>query len=149
MRVFRHFFVLLVVAIGLGTGSRAHAQTIEKKPIGPSSAGSMLSGGIMIGNTLYLSGQLPPRATRDSSITVQTEGTINVIKGLLEQAGMTLADVVSATVYLADIADFNAMNTGYTKMFSTDPKPTRTTVQVASLVGGAKIEITVVAVKTK
>jgi 2-iminobutanoate/2-iminopropanoate deaminase len=148
MRVFRHLFVLLVVAAAFGAASSASAQaTTEKKAIGRGSA--TLQPGIQIGNTLYLSGQLPPNSTRDSSITVQTEGTINTIKGLLEQAGFALTDVVQATVYLADINDFQAMNAGYSKMFATEPRPTRTTVQVAGLVGGAKIEITVVAVKAK
>lgn len=146
MRVLRHAVLPLAIASALIAPDFAGAQTVEKKAIGRAS--STLSAGIQIGNTLYLSGQLPPGNTRDSSITVQTEGTINTIKGLLEQAGFTLADVVQATVYLADIGDFQAMNAGYTKMFSAEPRPTRTTVQ-AALVGGAKLEITVVAVKTK
>jgi 2-iminobutanoate/2-iminopropanoate deaminase len=149
MRVLRHAFVPLAIAAALIAPAAADAQAtppVEKKAVGRASA--TLTPGIVIGNTMYLSGQLPPGNTRDSSITVQTEGTINTIKGLLEQGGFTLADVVQVTVYLADIADFQAMNAGYTKMFATDPKPTRTTVQ-AALVGGAKIEITVVAVKTK
>jgi len=148
MRVFRQLLALLVVAVALGTASRAGAQaTTEKKAVGRGSA--TLSAGIQIGNTLYLSGQLPPNNLRDSSVTVQTEGTINTIKGLLEGAGFALTDVVQATVYLADIKDFNDMNAGYTKMFSAEPRPTRTTIQAAALVGGAKLEITVVAVRAK
>jgi 2-iminobutanoate/2-iminopropanoate deaminase len=146
MRVFRHAFALLAVIAALGAASSAGAQaTTDKKTVGRGS--STLSAGIQIGNTLYLSGQLPPGSMRDSSITVQTEATISTIKRLLEEAGFALTDVVQATVYLADIADFQAMNAGYTKMFSAEPRPTRTTLAVAGLVGGAKIEITVVAVK--
>ena len=146
MRVLRPLFVLTAIAVALGASSSAGAQaTPEKKTVGRGS--STLSAGIQIGNTLYLSGQLPPGSTRDSSITVQTEGTIRTIENLLKEAGFALTDVVQSTVYLADIADFAAMNAGYTKMFSADPRPTRTTVAVAGLVGGAKIEITVVAVK--
>ena len=62
---------------------------------------------------------------------------------------MDLSDVVAVTVYLADINDFNAMNGAYAGMFTTDPRPTRTTVAVAGLVGGAKLEMTMTAVKTR
>jgi 2-iminobutanoate/2-iminopropanoate deaminase len=146
MRVRHRILSLVVVAAAIALPSVSFAQaTTEKKTVGRGSA--TLSAGIQIGNTLYLSGQLPPNNMRDSSVTMQTEGTINTIKGLLEQAGFALSDVVQATVYLADINDFSAMNAGYSKMFATEPRPTRTTVAVAGLVGGAKLEITVVAVK--
>lgn len=124
----------------------------EKKLIVPAGTTNMspaLAPGILVGNTLYLTGVTPPRALRDSSVAQQTEGAINNVKAVLQAAGMDLSDVVAVTVYLADINDFNAMNGAYAKMFTTDPRPTRTTVAVAGLVGGAKLEITMTAVKTK
>jgi 2-iminobutanoate/2-iminopropanoate deaminase len=145
MRAVRSGLALAAIVAAAGVATSASAQTSEKKTVGRGSA--TLSAGIQIGNTLYLSGQLPPGRMRDSSVTVQTEATINTIKGLLEQAGFALTDVVQATVYLADIKDFAAMNAGYSKMFAAEPRPTRTTVQVAALVNNAKLEITVVAVK--
>jgi 2-iminobutanoate/2-iminopropanoate deaminase len=138
------FTVLFALAV-----PAAAQQTVEKTVVGTMQANAMLAPGLMVGNTLYLSGQLPPRATRDSSVTVQTKGTLGVIRDLLQQAKLDLSDVVAVTVYLADINDFNAMNAGYTEMFTASPRPTRTTVAVAGLVGGAKLEITVTAVKTK
>ena len=107
----------------------------------------MLTQGIMVGNTLYLSGQLAGRAARDSGIGPETKSAIRAAETILKAAGMDLSNVVSVTAYLADIADFQAFNAAYTELFTTDPRPTRTTMQVAALVGGAKVELTMVAVR--
>jgi len=58
-----------------------------------------------------------------------------------------MADVVAVNVYLADVKEFGAMNEVYRQYFP-DPKPTRTTVGVAQLIGGARIEISAIAVKS-
>ena len=124
----------------------------EKKLILPADATNKspaLAPGILVGNTLYLTGVTPSRTLRDSSVEVQTTEALTKIRAVLQAASMDYADVVAVTVYLADINDFNAMNTAYAKLFTTDPRPTRTTVAVAALVGGAKLEITMTAVKTK
>jgi 2-iminobutanoate/2-iminopropanoate deaminase len=110
-------------------------------------AGALLTPGIMVGNTLYLSGQLGSRASRDSGIGPETKSAIRAAQGILQAAGMDLANVVSVTAYLSNIADFQAFNAAYTEMFTTDPRPTRTTLQVAALVGNAKVELTMVAVR--
>ncbi|HEX5483470.1 MAG TPA: RidA family protein, partial [Terriglobia bacterium] len=68
------------------------------------------------------------------------------IERVVKKAGLRMSDVVSVNVYLSDIHDFGEMNKVYTTFFP-DPKPTRTTVQVAALVNGAKIEISAIAVK--
>ena len=68
------------------------------------------------------------------------------IDAVLKAAGMSSADVVSAQVYLTDVANFPRMNAAYTSYFS-DPRPTRTTVVVARLVGDGHVEITVTARK--
>ena len=68
------------------------------------------------------------------------------IGAILKAAGMSPADVVSVQVYLTDAGKFQRMNTVYTGYF-TDPRPTRTTVVVAALVGPGNIEITVTARK--
>ena len=59
-----------------------------------------------------------------------------------------MSDIVSVTVYLADIKEFPDMNKVY-KSVMPDPKPTRATVQVAGLVNNARIEISAIAVKSK
>jgi 2-iminobutanoate/2-iminopropanoate deaminase len=118
----------------------------EKAPraIGP------YSQAIVAGNTVYTAGQvaLDP-ATGELVGTTTAEQTEQVMKNLaavLEAAGTSLANVVRATVYLIDMADFPAMNEVYAKHFGSH-KPARSTVQAAGLPKGARVEIDVVAVK--
>lgn len=125
----------------------------EKKlilPAGATNQSPALAPGILVGNTLYLSGQLPGRAMRDSAIGPQARSAIGTARTILQAAGMDYSDVVAITVYLTDVADFQAFNAAYAEFFTADPRPTRTTVVVKELVSaGAKIELTMTAVKTK
>jgi 2-iminobutanoate/2-iminopropanoate deaminase len=72
--------------------------------------------------------------------------TLDNIGLILKEAGMGFEDVVAVQVYLTDMDLFQRMNAVYTTYFK-EPRPTRTTVGVAKLVGVAKIEITVTAKK--
>ena len=81
-------------------------------------------------------------------IEAETRTALENIKKVLDAAGYTPADVVQVTVYLKDIDDFPKMN-GVYRTFFPDPKPTRTTVQVAKLVNDARVEITSVAVHAR
>lgn len=149
---------LAAVALGVAAFAASPSRSApaqggpEKKlilPAGQTNASPALAPGILVGNTLYMTGVTPPRAVRDSGVAVQTKAAITNIRTVLQAASMDLSDVVAVTVYLADINDFNAMNGAYAGMFTTDPRPTRTTVAVAGLVGGAKLEMTMTAVKTR
>ena len=107
------------------------------------------SEGVVAGNTLYVAGQQGPDAhgkVTGTDITVQTTNTIAAIKKIVEQAGFQMSDIVSVTVYIADLNDVPKMNETYKKLMP-DPKPARATVQVAGLIDGAKIEISAIAVK--
>jgi len=111
--------------------------------------GMPFSEGVVAGNTLYVAGQQGPDAhgkVTGTDITVQTTNTIAAIKKIVEQAGFQMTDIVSVTVYIADLNDVSKMNEVYKKLMP-DPKPARATVQVAGLIGGAKIEISAIAVK--
>ena len=66
------------------------------------------------------------------------------LRAILEAAGATFSNVVKATVYLADLSDFASMNGVYASYFSSDP-PARSTVQVAALPLGARVEIEMIA----
>ena len=70
------------------------------------------------------------------------------IQKVLKKAGFELQDIVSVTVYLADIKDFPEMNKVY-KTVMPDPKAARATIQAAGLVNDARIEISAIAVKQK
>ncbi|MEW6470284.1 MAG: RidA family protein [Bacteroidota bacterium] len=113
------------------------------KPIGP------YSQGIMTGNTLFVSGQIALNtagALDTSSIESETKQVLANINAILDAAGMGLGDVVKTTIYLTDLSHFKAVNEYYGKWFVHHP-PARETVQVAALPKGARIEISVIAVK--
>jgi 2-iminobutanoate/2-iminopropanoate deaminase len=98
--------------------------------------------------TLYCSGQIPldPASGElvQGDITAQTERVLSNVAALLQAAGMTFANVVKTTVFLADLADFAKMNEVYGRRFQA-PFPARSTVQVAGLPRGAGLEIEIVA----
>ena len=102
------------------------------------------------GNRLvYTSGQLAldPASGKlvAGGVAEQTEQALRNLAAVLRGAGLTLADVVKTTVYLADMADFGAMNEVYGRHFASDP-PARTTIAAAGLPKDARVEIEGVAV---
>jgi len=100
--------------------------------------------------TLYISGQLAINPAvgkiEATDITAQTEQVFANIGAILEAAGYTFDDVVKSTVFVADIADFAAMNEVYKKYYITDC-PARSAFAVKSLPLGGLVEIETVAVK--
>lgn len=139
------------VAIGLATARPgAPLGQVRVRAINPpgSPEGLPFSNGILAGNTLYVAGTQGTDASGklEPGIEAQTRAALAQIRKIVEGAGMTMGDVVEVNVYLADIHEFGKMNKVYTTFFP-NPKPTRTTVQVAGLVNGARIEISAIAVK--
>ncbi|HVP15711.1 MAG TPA: RidA family protein [Terriglobales bacterium] len=116
--------------------------------IGPYSQAQVLRlhGG---GRMVFTSGQIgldPARgAMVAGGIAEQTEQVLRNLAEVLRGAGLTLADVVKTTVYLADVAEFTAMNEVYGRHFASDP-PARTTVGAAGLPRDARVEIDAIAV---
>jgi 2-iminobutanoate/2-iminopropanoate deaminase len=111
-------------------------------------AGMPFSNGYVAGNTLYVAGQEGPTNGKlaGTDITAQTTNAIAAIERVVKAAGFQMTDIVSVTVYVADLNDVPKMNEVYKKLMP-DPKPARATVQVAGLIAGAKIEISAIAVK--
>ena len=105
---------------------------------------------IKAGSTIYVSGQIPidpaTGAFAGTDITTQTRQSLTNLKNILNAAGADLCDVVKTTVYLANIADFAAMNEVYAQFF-TAPYPARAAFEVACLPKNALVEIECVAVK--
>jgi 2-iminobutanoate/2-iminopropanoate deaminase len=105
---------------------------------------------IVAGNLVFTAGQvgLDPATTElvAGGITEQTERVLTNLSGVLEAAGSSLQNVIKATVFLADMADFAAMNKVYEKHLGAH-KPARSTVAVAGLPRNARVEIEVVALK--
>jgi 2-iminobutanoate/2-iminopropanoate deaminase len=111
-------------------------------------AGGNFSPGILVDGTLYISGQGGEDETGKipDDFEAEVKQSLNNVDAVLKEAGMSFADVVSVHVYLTDRSAFQRMNAVYTSYFKV-PRPTRTTVVVAGLVGPGKIEITVTARK--
>ena len=106
------------------------------------------SQGIVAGNLLFVSGQIPlDPATGQvvpGDVTVQTERVLRNLTAVLASAGASWSDVVKTTVYLQDMADFPKVNEVYGRMIG-DARPARSTVQVAGLPRGVLVEIEAVA----
>ena len=136
-------YVATVMAIGISGSAIAQNRAIDF------TKGMPFSNGYVAGNTLYVAGQQGPDShgkVTGTDITLQTTNAIAAVKKVVQEAGFQMADVVSVTVYVADLNDVAKMNEVYEKLMP-DPKPARATVQVAGLIGGAKIEISAIAVK--
>lgn len=111
--------------------------------------GLPFSDGILAGNTLYIAGQEgtgKEGKLATGGIGPETRAALENISNVIKEAGFRLQDIVSVTVYLADIREFSDMNKVY-REFLPDPKPARATVQAAALVNNARIEISAIAVK--
>jgi 2-iminobutanoate/2-iminopropanoate deaminase len=104
--------------------------------------------GIRAGNLLFLSGQIPidPASGElvSGDIVAQTRRVMDNVSAVLEAAGASLEHVIKTTVYLIDLGDFAVFNTTYASYFTSDP-PARSTVQVAALPKGARVEVEVIA----
>ncbi len=112
------------------------------KAIGPYSQAIKANGFV------FISGQIPldPHTQQlvDGDIARQTERVMENLKGIVEAAGSSLDRTVKTTVYLADLADFAAMNEVYGRYFRSNP-PARATVEVARLPREVRVEIELIA----
>jgi 2-iminobutanoate/2-iminopropanoate deaminase len=109
--------------------------------------GAPYSQAIRAGGFVFVSGQLglkPGHAEISGSIEEQTEQIFANLSAILEAAGTGLERLVKTTVFLADLGDFAAMNEIYARHVGASP-PARSTVEVAALPSGAKVEIEAIA----
>lgn len=102
-----------------------------------------------LGDLVFLSGQIPldpasGQITGAGDVAAQTDQVLRNLRGVLEAAGLTPAHVVRTTVFMTDLAEFPKMNEVYSRYFPQDP-PARSTVQVAALPRGARVEIDAIA----
>ncbi len=117
----------------------------------PGTAALPFSDGVIAGDTLYVAGQEGIDANGKlvpGGIGPESKAALARIESIVHAAGFDMKDIVSVTVYLADVHDFPEMNQAY-KSVMPDPKPARATVQVAALVNNARMEISAIAVKRK
>ena len=99
---------------------------------------------------VFVSGQLPidpaTGAFPEGGVQEQTRQSLTNAKAILEAAGLSLANVVKTTVFLADMGDFAAMNEIYAQFFS-EPFPARSAVAVKTLPKGALVEVECIAAR--
>jgi len=112
-------------------------------PSAPPVAGPY-SPAVRAGDWLVLAGQVPQDPATGQFITgdakAQAQRVLDNIVAVLDDCGASLSDIAKTTVFVTDLADFGVMNEVYATAFG-DHRPARSTVQVAALPGGAKVEI--------
>ena len=147
--------IAAVASLSLFGISNIHQPVQHKEAVrlpGTQPTGLPYSPAIKVGNMMFLSGAIgsDPKTGElvSPDVAGQTRQCMEKLKAVLHQGGMDFSDVVRATVYLADINDYNNMNKVYATYFLKDP-PARACVQVAKLVRGAKVEISMIAIKVK
>ena len=100
---------------------------------------------------MFLSGQIPLDPANGEligtgDVRAQTERVMQNVEEVLAAAGLGFANVMKTTIFLTDLGDFATVNEVYGKRFEGTPPPARSTVQVAALPRGAKVEIEVTAI---
>ena len=106
---------------------------------------------IQAGEFIYTSGQLglnpATGAFPEGGVKEQTQQALCNVKAILEEAGVSMANVVKTTVFMADMNDFAEMNSVYAEFFTEGQYPARSAVEVAALPKGALVEIETICVK--
>ena len=114
------------------------------EPIGP------YSQAVLIGNTLYISGQIPiDRSTgnmQNASIEEETEQVMKNLGFILKEAGLDNKHVIKCSIFIRNMDDFGRINAEYGKYFQVDP-PARETVEVSRLPKNVNVEISCIAIK--
>ena len=140
--------VLLAFAAIAIASSYVSGQTAKRRAVKTGPPNGIFSPAIITGDLVYTSGQIgidSKTGQLPEGFEAQLEQVFKNLETVLEASGSSIDHVVKATVFLADMNDYNTLNELYKKQFKGDP-PARTTVQVARLPRDAKIEIEVIAV---
>lgn len=130
----------------MGIAAERHPVVTDKAP--RPLAGAPYSQAIASRGLVFCSGQIPldPESQQlvSDDVTEQTRQVLENLKGVLEAAGSSLADVCKTTVFLTDLGDFAAMNAVYATYFTSEP-PARSTIEVSKLPADARVEIEAIA----
>lgn len=129
--------------------STSSARTTVKTPLAPAAIGPY-SQGVLVGDTLYCSGQIAIDPKSGSMVTdniaAETERVLENLGAVLQAASMDFDHVISCTLYMTDVNDYAQVNEVYARYFN-EAKPARAATQVAGLPRGARIEISCIAVR--
>jgi 2-iminobutanoate/2-iminopropanoate deaminase len=123
------------------------SRTAVATPLAPAAIGPY-SQAIEVGGLVFCSGQLgldpATGAFVEGGVAAQAERAMRNLGAVLDAAGLSFADIAKTTIFLADMADFAAVNDVYAR-FVPDPPPARSTVQVAALPKAGLVEIEAIA----
>ena len=148
--------LLLLASVSYAVGQQTRGPAPVRRVVQPANykpTPSPLVPGILVGDTLYLSGstggdpssgQLVP-----GGLEPEMKQIMSNVQTVLAAADMSLRDVVAVTVYLADMTDFARYNELYRGYFPDGAYPTRSTVAVKDLARGARLEVTMTAVRSR
>jgi len=107
---------------------------------------------VRVGRTYYFAGKIgvtdSTRVLASGRTAAETRNVLESFRTLFGELGLTLGDVVQATVYLADIGDYDEMNRVYAEYFPERP-PARETVAVSGIVSGGRVEISFIAIRKR
>ena len=140
--------MLVVIACAASYAAAQTAASGKRRPVRTGPPNGIFTPAIITGDLIFTSGHIgidSKTGQLPEGTEAQLQQVFRNLTAVLEAAGSSIDHVVKATVFLADMNDYNAMNELYKKQFKGDP-PARTTVQVARLPRDARIEIEVVAV---
>ena len=147
MKKTRVFLVVVAFVAGLLAYPVLTAQIPGRRVLNPERVPHMglpYSPGILVGDTLYLAGQLgrDPATTKlvPGGIEAETRQALTNIREVLHEADMDFGDVVNVTAFIVDFNDFEAYNKVYREFFPKDP-PARATVGVAALNQRGRVEL--------
>lgn len=148
MRIFMLFLLVLALALASVSVWAGDKTEVKFHPI-PGSDGSLpFSDAVQVGNLLFLAGKIGniagSRELAEGGIQGETRQTMEHIKAAVERYGASMDDVVKCTVFLADMAEWGAMNEVYVTFFPNN-KPARSAMGVNGLALGARVEIECIA----
>ncbi|MGE0816066.1 MAG: RidA family protein [Vicinamibacterales bacterium] len=147
---------LVIAGAGYAAGQQGRGPAPPRRVIQPGNfkpTPSPLVPGILVGDTLYLSGSTGGDPVSGQLVAGGLEPEMKQImtnvQTVLAAADMSLSDVVAVTTYLADMSDYTRFNELYRSYFPNGAYPTRSTVAVKELARGARLEITMTAVRSR
>ena len=148
MRTQLYFFTFVAVLLGLSSAKLAAQEEVTYiNPRTVNESGGPFSGAVLAGNTLYISGTLGLDADGEVPMAVDAEArnVLNNIRGQLQDAGMTMDDLVLVQVYCSDVAFYDTFNEVYRTYFSAE-FPARAFLGSGTLLRGARFEVMGIAV---
>ena len=153
-RLIQLVVLVMVLLAGYSVAQQPRSDAPRKRVIQPAGSrpSTTLSPAILVGDTLYMSGNIGSDPATGQLAKGGFEAELRQVmtnaQAVLKAAGMDLSDVVAVTAYLADMGDFTRFNEVYHEYFKAEPLPTRSTVAVKDLARGARVELTMTAVRS-